>query len=122
MADNAQMEMMAAMMRLKNEVDEKRKTTPKSELKCINCHHHPTVFHNENARKEFEEISQICGACWEVITLEPDATKSDIEAAENILKLQNRTFHYKPRGWTCLTCKKRLNHQFMQDKCDCISS
>ncbi|XP_055341362.1 uncharacterized protein LOC129590254 [Paramacrobiotus metropolitanus] len=122
MANKEQMDMLESMWRLKEEVAKKRETTPKSQLKCVNCQHHPTVFHSDNAKKEFEEISQLCGACWEVITLPPDADEYEVENAKEILRLQSREFHHNPRGWTCLTCQKRMNHRFMHDKCSCLSS
>ena len=97
-----------------------RKTTPKSELKCVNCHKHPKIFHNDAAQREFEEISQICGACWEVITLEPDAYDEAIERAKTILKMQDREYYYHPRGWKCLTCNMVFQpHNFGNEICRC---
>ncbi|GAV08254.1 hypothetical protein RvY_17977 [Ramazzottius varieornatus] len=97
-----------------------RLVTPKSELKCVNCDQHPIVYHTEEAQREFEEISQLCGVCLEVVTLPPDSAEEDTERAKNILKLQDREYFYHPRGWKCLKCLTKFQpHKFGKEFCRC---
>jgi len=86
---------------------------------CVVCGVQPERFHHDASRREYEEISRICPACWETETIPPDETMERIKLSQQILLSHGREFilgQQTPHAWKCLCCKKviqgkeRLTH------------
>ncbi|RIA94743.1 hypothetical protein C1645_759504 [Glomus cerebriforme] len=78
---------------------------------CVVCGVRPEKFPTDASRREYEEISHICPACWEIETLPPDESMEEIERAQRILRDYDRELvlhKQNPHAWKCLRCKRLI--------------
>ncbi|GBB93498.1 hypothetical protein RclHR1_21800001 [Rhizophagus clarus] len=81
---------------------------------CVVCGIHPEKFPTDASRREYEEISHICPACWVIETLPPDESIKEIERAKRILRDYDRELVLRqkvPHAWKCLRCNKLIQDE-----------